>query len=79
MLNTNEIIWVTNSDGRMYFKLIPSLDSIVHNKEFSSQVLRCHLCISQNIEIISIWSNESFRIDYNLTQGMEIEFYKSCC
>jgi hypothetical protein len=46
----------------------------IDNLNSSSQVLRCHLCNSHNIELIPISSNESFRINYNLTRGMEIEF-----
>jgi hypothetical protein len=45
--------------------------------ESSSQVLCCHLCNSHNTDLIPISSNESFRIDYNVTRGMEIEFYRS--
>jgi len=43
----------------------------------SSQVLRCHLCNSHNTELTPISSNESFRIDYNVTRGMEMEFYRN--
>jgi len=43
----------------------------------SSQVLRCHLCNSCNTELIPISSNESFRINHNVTRGMEMEFYRS--
>ena len=43
----------------------------------SSQVLRCHVCNSHNTELIPISSNESFRIKYNITRGMELEFYRS--
>ena len=50
-----------------------SIDSI----ESSSQVLRCHLCNSHNTELIPISSNESFRIEYNVTRGMVMEFYRS--
>ena len=42
-----------------------------------SQVLRCHLCNSCNTELIPISSNESFRINYNVTRGMEMEFYRN--
>ena len=45
--------------------------------ETSSQVLRCHLCNSHNTELIPISSNESFRIDYSVTQGREMEFYRT--
>jgi hypothetical protein len=50
---------------------------IIDSIESSSQVLRCHLCNSHNTELIPISSNESFRIEYNVTRGMVIEFYRS--
>jgi len=46
----------------------------INDLEFSSQALRCHLCNSHNTELIPIASKESFRIVYNVTRGMEIEF-----
>ncbi len=49
----------------------------IDKMETSSQVLRCHLCNSYNTEVIPISSNESFRIDYNVTRGMQMEFYRS--
>ena len=49
----------------------------IDDLESLSQVLRCHLCNSCNTELIPISSNESFRIDYNVTRGMEMEFYRS--
>jgi predicted Zn-ribbon and HTH transcriptional regulator len=49
----------------------------VDNVESSSQVPRCHLCNSHNTELTPISSNESFRINYNVTRGMEMEFYRS--
>ena len=48
----------------------------VDDLEASSQVLRCHLCNSRNTELVPISSNESFRINYNVTRGMEMEFYR---
>ena len=45
--------------------------------ELSSQVLRCHRCNSRGTELIPISSNESFRINYNVTRGMEMEFYRN--
>ena len=48
--------------------------------ESSSQVLGCHfchVCNSHNTELMPISTNESFRIKYNVTRGMEMEFYKS--
>jgi hypothetical protein len=49
----------------------------IGNMETSSQVLRCHLCNSHNTELIPISPNESFKIDYNMTRGIEMEFYRS--
>ena len=49
----------------------------IDDLESLSQVLRCHLCNSCNTELIPISSNESFRIVYNVTRGMEMEFYRS--
>ena len=43
----------------------------------SSHVLDCHVCNSQNTELIPISTDESFRIEYSQTRGMEIEFYRS--
>jgi hypothetical protein len=49
----------------------------IDDLESSSQVLKCHVCNSHNTELIPISSNESFRIDYNVTRGMKIEFYRN--
>jgi hypothetical protein len=43
----------------------------------SSHVLDCHVCNSHNTELIPISTDESFRIEYCLTRGMELEFYES--
>jgi len=43
----------------------------------SSHVLDCHVCNSHNTELMPISNDESFRIEYGLTRGMELEFYKS--
>ncbi|MGH9987617.1 MAG: hypothetical protein ACRD8W_27050 [Nitrososphaeraceae archaeon] len=43
----------------------------------SSHVLDCHVCNSQNTELMPISNGESFRIGHSLTRGMEMEFYKS--
>ena len=49
----------------------------IDNLESSSQVISCHACNSHNTELIPISTNESFRIDYNVTWGMKIEFNRS--
>ena len=43
----------------------------------SSHVLDCPLCNSHNTELMPIATDESFRIQYSLTRGMDIEFYKT--
>jgi hypothetical protein len=43
----------------------------------SSHVLDCPICNSHNTELITISTDESFRIEYSLTRGMEMEFYKT--
>ena len=43
----------------------------------SSHVLDCPICNSHNTELMPISNDESFRIEYSLTRGMELEFYKS--
>ena len=35
------------------------------------------ICNSHNTELMPISNDESFRIEYGLTRGMELEFYKS--
>jgi hypothetical protein len=43
----------------------------------SSRVLDCPICNSHNTELMPIATDESFRIEYSLTRGMEIEFYRT--
>jgi hypothetical protein len=43
----------------------------------SLHVLDCPICNSRNTELMPISNDESFRIEYSLTRGMEMEFYKS--
>lgn len=43
----------------------------------SSRVLNCPICNSHNTELMPIATDESFRIEYSLTRGMELEFYKT--
>jgi hypothetical protein len=43
----------------------------------SSHVLDCPTCKSHNTEVMPIATDESFRIEYSLTRGMEMEFYKT--
>lgn len=56
---------------------IDYLEEEILSKSLSSYVLDCHICKSGNTDLIPILTDESFRIGYNQTRGMEIEFYKS--
>lgn len=56
-----------------YFN-IDNLDSLSRS---SSHVLHCPVCKSNSTELMPISTDESFRIDYNTTKGMEMEFYRS--
>jgi hypothetical protein len=56
-----------------YFE-IDDLESLYGS---SSHVLDCPICSSHNTELMPIATDESFRIEYSLTRGMELEFYKT--
>ena len=64
----NSCYWCTSYFG------IDDLESLSGS---SSHVLDCHVCNSHNTELMPISNDESFRIEYSLTRGMEMEFYKS--
>ena len=51
-----------------YFE-IDDLESLYGS---SSHVLDCHICSSHNTELMPIATDESFRIEYSLTRGMEL-------
>ena len=53
------------------------IDDLELLSESSSHVLDCHVCNSHNTELMPISNDESFRIEYSLTRGMELEFYKT--
>ena len=53
------------------------IDDLGSLSESSSHILDCHVCNSHNTELIPISTDESFRIEYSQTKGMEMEFYKS--
>ena len=85
-LSSNTIERENNSDLRhtnnIYFVICNSCYWCasyfsINDLDSSSQVLRCQLCNSHNTELIPISSNESFRINYNITRGMEMEFYRN--
>ena len=41
-----------------------------------SPLTTCHGCNSHNTELLQISTDESFRIEYSPTRGMEMEFYR---
>ena len=42
----------------------------------SSSSPACHACNCHDTELMPIFTEESFRIEYNPPRGMEIEFYR---
>ena len=53
------------------------IDDLESLSKSSSHVLDCPICNSHNTELMPIATDESFRIEYSLTRGMEMEFYKT--
>ena len=53
------------------------IDDLESLSASSSHVPDCHICNSHNTKLIPISTDKSFRIEYNTTKCMEIEFYKS--
>jgi hypothetical protein len=53
------------------------IDDLESLSRSSSHVLDCPICNSHNTELMPIATDESFRIEYSLTRGMEMEFYKT--
>ena len=53
------------------------IDDLESLSKSSSHVLDCPVCNSRNTELMPIATDESFRIEYSLTRGMEMEFYKT--
>jgi hypothetical protein len=51
------------------------IDDLQSLSESSSHVLNCPICNSHNTELMPIATDESFRMEYSLTRGMELEFY----
>jgi hypothetical protein len=84
--NTKENDKILERTNQVYFVICNScywcatffgIDHLETLSASSTHVLDCHVCNSHNTELIPISINESFRIDYSLTRGMELEFYKS--
>ena len=84
--NTTENNAVMQPIDKIYFMICNScywcasyfgIDDLESLSGSSSHVLDCHICNSQNTELIPISTDESFRIEYSQTRGMEIEYHKS--
>jgi hypothetical protein len=84
--NTKENDKILERTNQVYFVICNScywcatffgIDDLETLSASSTHVLDCHVCNSHNTELMPISTNESFRIDYSLTRGMELEFYKS--
>jgi hypothetical protein len=82
-IDKNEILQPIN---KIYFVICNScywcasyfgIDDLESLSGSSSHVLDCPICNSRNTELMPISTDESFRREYNLTRGMEIEFYKT--
>jgi hypothetical protein len=84
--NTLETSRILQPVDKIYFVICNScywcasyfgIDDLESLSASSSHVLDCHVCNSHNTELMPILNDESFRIEYSATKGMEIEFYKS--
>jgi hypothetical protein len=84
--NTIENNKISQPIDKIYFVICNScywcasyfvIDDLESQSGSSSHVLNCHVCNSHNTELIPISTDESFRIEYSQTKGMEMEFYKS--
>jgi hypothetical protein len=84
--NTIEDNEISQPIDKIYFVICNScywcasyfgVDDLESISASSSHVLDCHVCNSHNTELIPISTDESFRIEYSQTRGMEIEFHRS--
>jgi hypothetical protein len=82
-VDTNKILQPIN---KIYFVICNScywcasyfgIDDLESISGSSSRVLDCHICNSHNTELMPISNDESFRIGYSQTKGMEMEFYRN--
>ena len=83
--NTIDIKRENNNNSQIYFVICNScywcatyfgIDELESLSASSSHILDCHVCNSYNTGLIPISTDESFRIEYSLARGMEIEFYE---
>jgi hypothetical protein len=84
--NSNENSKILQSIDKIYFVICNScywcatyfgIDDLESLSGSSSHVLNCPICNSHNTELMPIATDESFRIEYSLTRGMGLEFYKT--
>ena len=64
----NSCYWCTTYFG------IRDLETL---SESSSHVLDCQFCNSHNTNLMPVLPTESFRMEYDITRDMEMEFYKN--
>jgi hypothetical protein len=85
-LNKVQLSPIENNENKIYFVICNSCywcatyfgnDNLEYLSTSSSHVLECHACKSHNTELMPISTDESFRISYSVTGGIEIEFYRS--
>ena len=79
----NEILQPNN---KIYFVICNScywcasyfgIDNLESLSRSSTLILDCRCCNSHDTELMPISTDDSFRIKYSVTRGMEIEFYRS--
>ena len=72
--------------GKVYFQICNScywcttyfgIRDLETLSESSSHILDCQGCNSHNTNLMSILPAESFRMEYDITRDMEMEFYKN--
>jgi hypothetical protein len=81
--SNNEIVQPTS---KVYFLICNScywcasyfgIDDVKSLSGSLTHALNCHICDSRNTELMPISTDELFMNEYNVTRGMEIEFYRS--
>jgi hypothetical protein len=77
---------IENHENKIYFVICNScywcatyfgIKNLEYLSASSSHVLDCHVCKSHNTDLMPISTDESFRISYSVSGGVEVEFYRS--
>lgn len=86
-INTKkENIRIRRRSGKVYFQICNScywcatyfgIHGLETLSESSSYVLDCQFCNSHNTNLMPVLPTESFRMEYDITKHMEMEFYKN--